>query len=98
MTWVLRDRTIGAGYAQLRLDLVDLHHLVAVVVDDLDRYLSGLRSWKGPTRRRVELRPRCLVDVCTQGAAELRVGVVATGEVGVADEEALAVVGGVDEP
>ena len=37
-------------------------------------------------------------DVGPQGAAELVVGVVGAGEVGVADEEALAVVVGVDEP
>jgi len=39
-----------------------------------------------------------LVDLGSEGAFELAVGVVGSEEVGVADEEALAVVIGVDEP
>ena len=38
------------------------------------------------------------VDLCAEGSLELGVGVVGAKEIGVADEEALAVVVGVDEP
>ena len=46
----------------------------------------------------VEGRPGGFVDLGAEGALELFVGLVGAGEVGVADEEALAVVVGVDEP
>ena len=46
----------------------------------------------------VERRPLGLVDLGAEGVLQLVVGVLAAAEVGVADEEALAVVVGVDEP
>ena len=60
------------------------------------RPLVGSRE--GARDGRVERRPGGLVDVGAEGALELVVGVVGAEEVGVADEELLVVVGGVDEP
>jgi hypothetical protein len=76
----------------------DLHHLVAVVVDDLDRDPAGLRAREGSADGRVHRRPRLLADVGAEGAAELVVRVVGAGEVGMADEEGVAVVVRVEEP
>jgi len=68
------------------------------VVDDLDGDLACFRPGEGAALGRVEFRPRGLVDFGAQGALELVVRLVRAGEVGVAHEEALAVVVRVDEP
>ena len=47
---------------------------------------------------RVQCGPSRLVDVGLQGAFEFVIRLLGSGEVGVADEEAFAVVVGVDEP
>ena len=47
---------------------------------------------------RVEARPGLLVDLGLQRRLQRLVGIVGAEEVGVADEEALLVVVGVDEP
>ena len=60
--------------------------------------LPDLGGVEGEALRAVEGRPLGLVDLGAEGALELAVGVVGAEEVGVADEEALAVVIGVDEP
>src|SRR6516162_381011 len=77
---------------------VDFEHLVAVVVDDLHGDLAHRGRIKGITLRAVERCPLGLVDLGLEGALELAVRVIGPGEIGVADEEALAVVIGVEEP
>jgi hypothetical protein len=62
------------------------------VVDDLDGDLAGGGAGEGLAGGGVEGRPGGCVDVGAQGALELFVGLVDADEVGVADEEALAVV------
>src|SRR3972149_8513246 len=68
------------------------------MVDDLDGDAAGWRAREGPRDGRVQGSPGGLVDVGAEGALELVVGVVAAEEVGVAHEEVLGVVVGVDEP
>jgi hypothetical protein len=68
------------------------------VVDDLDGDLAGLGLGERTRDRRVDGGPSLVADVGAQGAAELVVGVVGSREVGVADDEGLAVVVGVQEP
>jgi hypothetical protein len=80
------------------LNTVHFEHLVAVVIDDLDGNLSRRGRLEGVTLGAVEGGPLGLVDLGAEGALELAVGVVGAEEVGVADEEALAVVVSVDEP
>ena len=60
------------------------------------RPLAGRRE--RPRHRRVERLPGVVVHLGLEGTGELVVGLVAAEEVGVADEEGLAVVVGVDEP
>ena len=68
----------------------------------LTAILPGFRVVERPACCAVKRRPRGFVDFGTQGSLEFVVGTLAvfggTGEVGVADEAALAVVLGVDEP
>ncbi len=77
---------------------VDLQDFVAVVVDDFHGDLARLRFGKRLTGGRVKRGPSGFVDVGLEGAFEFVVGLVGSGEVGVTDEEALAVVVGVNEP
>ena len=80
-------------------DSEHLHHFVAEVVDDLDGDAAG-----GGFRERTgdiatEAFPGFLVDFGLEGGLEGLVGVARrAGEVGVADEEAFAVVFGVQHP
>jgi hypothetical protein len=78
-------------------DREDPHDLVAVVVDHLDGDLP--RRWHREWTRGggLDRRPGILGDVGTEGPAKLLVGIARAEEVGVADEEALAVVGRVEE-
>src|SRR6266542_4870763 len=80
-------------------NLVDLEDLVPVVVYDLHRDASGLRTWEGTGASGVQRRPRGLVDLGLERLLQPRVRVdAAAGEVAVPDEEGLFVVGGVDHP
>ena len=74
-----------------------LQDFIPEVVDNLDGDLARLGGVEGVALGAVEGRPLGLVDLGAEGALELAVGVVGAEEVGVADEEALAVVVGVDE-
>ena len=75
-----------------------LHRLVAEVINDLDGDAAGggLGEWAGGVA--VQGRPGVEVDFGLERRLERLVGVVRAQEVGVADEEALLVVVGVDEP
>jgi hypothetical protein len=68
------------------------------VVDDLDGDLAGLRLREWSAYRPVEGAPRRFIDLGTEGTLELVVRFLSAGEVRVPDEEALAVVVGIDEP
>jgi hypothetical protein len=68
------------------------------VVDHLDGDAAARGAREGPRDGRVQRGPGGLVDVGAEGALELVVWIVGAQEVGVADEELLVVVGGVDEP
>lgn len=68
------------------------------MVDDLDGDAAGLGFFEGAGGVAVEGGPGFGVDIGFEGGFEGFVGVVLAEEVGVADEEALAVVVGVDEP
>src|SRR5579872_968274 len=75
-----------------------LHNLVAKVIDDFHCDATA----RGPRERTrgvgIERRPGLLVDLRLERCLEALVGVVRAQEIGVADEEALLVVVGVDEP
>jgi len=75
-----------------------LEHLVAVVVDDLHGNLAGCRPVKRAAGGRIEGGPRRLVDFRPQRPLQFVVRFLRAGEASVADEEALAIVVGVDEP
>ncbi len=78
--------------------MVHSQHFIPVMIDNFDSDLSR-RGWlEGVALGAVEGRPLGFIDLGAEGALELGVGVVGAEEVGVADEEALAVVVGVDEP
>ena len=79
-------------------DAEHLHHLVAEVVDHLHGDAAGLGLAKRPRGVAVQRRPGFCVDLGLERRLERAVGVVGAEEVGVADEEALLVVVGVDEP
>ena len=75
-----------------------LHHLVAEMIDHLHRYPATLRFVEGPRGVAAEARPGLLVDLRLEGVFKGTIRVVLTEEVGMADEEALLVVVGIDEP
>ncbi len=68
------------------------------MIDDLDRDLAGFGFFKGIGGGGIQRSPGGFVDLGAQGALELFVGLVGASEVGVADDEGLLVVVGVDEP
>ena len=68
------------------------------MVDDLDGDAAGGGAVEGAGGVAVEGFPGSSVDLGLEGGLERLVGVVGAEEVGVADEEALLVVVGVDEP
>ena len=90
--------TYTGGFIDPFSDPEDLHYLVAEVVDDLDGDAAGGRTVEGAGGVAVEGLPGVAVDFGLEGGLERLVGVVGAEEVGVADEEALLVVVGVDEP
>ena len=92
-SWVVWSCYLGSS-----LDGEYLQDLVAVVVDDLDGDLAGLGRVEGAAGGGVQGRPGGFVDFGAEGALELVVGLAGAKEVGVADEEALAAVVGVEEP
>jgi hypothetical protein len=75
-----------------------LHHLVSQVVDHFDGDAPGGGFGEGPRGVAVERRPGVFVDLGLEGGLERLVGILGAEEIGVADEEALFVVVGVDEP
>ena len=75
-----------------------LHNLIPQVIDYLHRNPARLRAREGSRRGAVQGGPGVLVDFGLEGGLERLVGVAGAEEVGVADEEALLVVVGVDEP
>src|SRR5690606_19152072 len=68
------------------------------MVDDLDGYAAGFGFGEGAGGVAVEGFPGFGVDFGLEGGFQGLVGVVGAEEVGLADEEAFAVVVGVDEP
>ena len=68
------------------------------MVHHLHGDLPRLRRVEGDARRAVELAPFPFVDLGLQGLLEPLVRLLGAEEVGVPQEEALAVVIGVDEP
>jgi len=68
------------------------------VVDHLDRDAAGCRFGKGPGDVAVEARPGLFVDLGLEGGLERLVGVVGAEKIGLANEKALLVIVGVDEP
>ena len=75
-----------------------LHHFVAKVIDDLHGNAAGCRFVKGPGSVAFERGPGFRVDLGLESGLERAVGIVRAEEIGVADEEALFVVVGVNEP
>ena len=88
----------AASVRKAWLCFVNLHYFIAVVVDDFDGNLAGLGLVKGAADGGIKGLPGRFVYVGPEGAFEFFIGVASPGEVGVADEEALAVVIGVSEP
>src|SRR4051812_18947211 len=56
--------------------VVDLHHFVAVMVDDLDGDLARVGPRERPARRRVQARPRGLVDLGPERLLQRLVGLL----------------------
>ena len=75
-----------------------LHHFVAEVVDHLHGDAAGFWFFERPGGVAVERFPGFLVDFCFEGRPEGFVRVIGAEEIGVAYEEALLVVIGIDEP
>jgi hypothetical protein len=75
-----------------------LHHLIPQMIDDLDPDPPGGRfsGWAG--RVAVQRGPSLLVDLGLERNLQRFVGIGGAQEIGVADEEDLLVVVGVDEP
>ena len=88
----------AASVRKAWLCFVNLHYFIAVVVDDFDGNLAGLGLVEGAADGGIKGLPGRFVYVGPEGAFEFFIGVASPGEVGVADEEALAVVIGVSEP
>jgi hypothetical protein len=76
----------------------NLHHLVAQVVDDFDGNSAGLGFGEGAGSVAVQRFPGLGVDFGLERRPESAVRVVLAEEIGVANEETLFVVVGVDEP
>ena len=68
------------------------------MVNHLDRDFAGCGPVEWTADGGVKHGPCRFVDLGAKGALQLFVGIACAGEIGVADEEALAVVIGVDEP
>jgi hypothetical protein len=68
------------------------------MIDDLDRDAAGGGFVEGAGGVAMERFPGFCVDLGFEGGFERRVGIVGAQEICVADEEALFVVVGIDEP
>src|SRR5689334_4619537 len=68
------------------------------MIDHLHGYSAGLRLVEGPGRIAVERGPGICIDFGFKGGLECLIGIVRPEEVGVADEETLLAVIGIDEP
>ena len=75
-----------------------LQHLIPVVVDYLHGDLAGVGPVKGAALGGVQFRPSRFIHLGLERPLQLLIRLVAAREIGVADEEALTVVIGVDEP
>ena len=75
-----------------------LHHLIPQMVNHLHRDPAGLRLVEGPGGVAVQRGPGVFVNLGLERDLERLIGAASAEEVGVADEEALLVVVGVDEP
>ena len=98
MVWNIKADGHRATASREKLNLKHLQQLVAVVVDDLDGDFAGGGRREGAACGGVEGGPGGLVDEGPECPLELVVGLVGPGEIGVAQKEALAVIGGIDEP
>ena len=76
----------------------DLHHFVAQMVDDLDSNPPGCGFGEGAGDIAVQGRPGVFVDFGFERGFKGLVGIAGAEKIGVADEEGLHVVVGVDEP
>ena len=65
MAWTFAQREKGG--VNSRLDLVDLQHLVAIVVDDLHGDLAGLGRIERVAASCVKGSPRGFVDLGAEG-------------------------------
>src|SRR5262249_26238658 len=79
-------------------DPKDLHHLVAEVIDHLDRNPAGLRDAERSRGIAVKRRPSPLIDLGFKGGLERLVGVASSEKVSLPDKKALFVVVGIDKP
>jgi hypothetical protein len=68
------------------------------MIDHLHGDLAGLRPVERAALGRVQFRPGRFIDFSLERPLQLFIGLIAAGEIGVAHEEALAVVIGVAEP
>jgi hypothetical protein len=93
--WPLAEKS---STKNVRLYVVYFHYFVAVVIDDFDGNLAAVRAREGTADGAVEAVPRRFVDFDAQRALQLFIRLIGAGEISVADEEAFAVVFGVDEP
>jgi hypothetical protein len=76
------------GAPPIVLNPKHLHHLVAEVIDDLDRDAAASRPLERTRRVGIERRPGVLVDLGAQCGLQRLVRVVGAKEIGVADKEA----------
>lgn len=68
-------KRLPPGFAHSVLDVEDLKHFVAVVVDHLDGNLAGLRWREGARASAVERVPRLFVDLGSQRPLQSGIGV-----------------------
>lgn len=88
----------GGGIWYCGSHLIHFHDFIAKVVDDFDGDLAGFRFVEGVTFGGVLGITGFFVDFGFEGTFEFVKGLIRSGEVGVADEETLFVVIGIDEP
>src|SRR5439155_22365935 len=84
--------------ANLSINTKYLHHFVPKMIDHLHGEAAALRDREGPRDFAVERRPDVRIDLRLERGLERAVRIVLAEEVRVADEEALFVVVGMDEP
>ena len=92
------DLARARALSDVSCDLENLHDLVSEVIDDFHGDAARLRLRERPRRVAVQRGPCVRVDLRLERGIERAVRIVLAKEVGVANEEALLVVVGVDEP